>query len=428
MRKWKGLTAALLLSTAVFTGCTNEGSEQKDTQAAAEASSGVHGDITFITHRSDLLDNGTFDKYEKEFKKKYPAVSDVKVVSLKDYQTDIRVRILSNNYGDALILPNNFEKKNFPEYFEPLDDMKLFDNLYYANGQMHDDKRYAITVGVSATGLVYNKKAFSTAGITSPPKTLQEFYEACEKLKQAGITPMNLNYGSGWTLTQWGAMMVPVMNGHSDALNFMIDSDAPFQKDNEIGQAMDIIRTLIDKGYAEKDLYTDHWEDSKLSFAKEESAMFYIGNWIIPQILDAGKDAGIKPEDIGFMPLPASTTGTMNATLSSDAWYVINKNSKNKETTKAWIKFLLEESSIADDTGFIPTLRTRDSNLAQLNEFLSYKPNLIEDVSMAEAYYTTAGKAGFDIWETSFIQKAAVAPDIRTFFGEWNAKWAEARR
>ncbi|MNH71292.1 Multiple sugar-binding protein precursor [compost metagenome] len=428
MKKWRGLTAAVLLSTVVFTGCTNEGSELTHTDAAAKASSGVQGDITFITHRSDLLDNGTFDKYEKEFKKKYPAVGDVKIVSLKDYQTDIRVRILSNNYGDALILPNGFEQKNFPEFFEPLDDMGLFENLYYGNAQMQADKHYAITVGVSATGLVYNKKAFNKAGITSPPKTLQEFYEVCEKLKQAGITPVNLNYGSGWTLSQWGAMMVPVMNGRSNALNFMINSKAPFQKDNEIGQAMNIVHTLVDKGYVEKDLYTDHWEDSKLSFAQGKSAMFYIGNWIIPQILDAGKNGGIKPEDIGFMPFPVSTTDNMNATLSSDAWYVVNKNSENKETAKAWIKFLVEDSSIADDTGFIPTLRTRHSNLPQLQEFMSYKPNLIEDVGMDEAYYTIAGKAGFDIWDTGFVQKAAIAPDMRTFFSGWNAKWAQAKR
>lgn len=47
--------------------------------------------------------------------------------------------------------------------------------------------------------------------------------------------------------------------------------------------------------------------------------------------------------------------------LSNDYWLAVNKNSENKATAKAWIKFLIEESDLADELGFMPTLKTRES-------------------------------------------------------------------
>lgn len=46
---------------------------------------------------------------------------------------------------------------------------------------------YGITIGVTSVGIVYNKNAFEKAGIATLPTTLEEFYEACERLKQVGI-------------------------------------------------------------------------------------------------------------------------------------------------------------------------------------------------------------------------------------------------
>ena len=44
----------------------------------------VKGDITFYTNRTDLVEAGLYDRYEKEFKKLYPNVNDVKVVAFAD--------------------------------------------------------------------------------------------------------------------------------------------------------------------------------------------------------------------------------------------------------------------------------------------------------------------------------------------------------
>ncbi len=39
-------------------------------------------------------------------------------------------------------------------------------------------------------GLIYNKDVFEANGITELPKTLDEFYAVCDKLKASGIVPV----------------------------------------------------------------------------------------------------------------------------------------------------------------------------------------------------------------------------------------------
>ncbi|MNM22504.1 Multiple sugar-binding protein precursor [compost metagenome] len=429
MRKKRMHAWGAILMTALLTisGCDSNTATVTKQQETTGTSAEVGGSITFITNRQEMVDSGMMDRYIEGFKKKYPAVTDVKVSVMKNYDTDIRIKILTNDYGDVLLLPGDLEDKNLPEYFEPIDDLGLTDKLYYNNRKTFEDKHYAATVGVSALGLVYNKTAFEKAGIKEFPATLTAFYEACEKLKQAGIIPVYVNYASGWTLPQWGVNMAPVIQGDAKALNFMTTSDSPFQEDNPVGQSYGIIRHLIQKGYTESDLYTNHWEESKKELAEGKAAMMYLGNWVIPQILSTS-GTNVKSEDIGFMPFPASDSGKLSALMSSDAWFVINKNSKNMKTAKAWFKYLLEESDYADDNGFIPTVKTREPSLPQLKEFLAAKPALMENIELDSDFYTIASKAGFDLWSGDIVQKLAVAKNLQGEFDQWNDKWRQARQ
>ena len=49
---------------------------------------------------------------------------------------------------------------------------------------------YEIPYQMKANGYMYNKALFEQAGITEVPSTWQEFLETCQKLKDAGITPL----------------------------------------------------------------------------------------------------------------------------------------------------------------------------------------------------------------------------------------------
>ena len=73
----------LSVSAAIVAGALAIGSS---TAMAADGfnADNVKGSITFYTNRTDLVESGVYDRYEKEFKKLYPNVKSVKVVAFAD--------------------------------------------------------------------------------------------------------------------------------------------------------------------------------------------------------------------------------------------------------------------------------------------------------------------------------------------------------
>jgi len=87
----------LSLVLAACGGSKNEGNGGTDNtagngQSNAGGNTEISGEIVFATHRTDLVDNGTYDKYVSEFNKQYPNVK-VKCGSYTNYESDIRVHL-----------------------------------------------------------------------------------------------------------------------------------------------------------------------------------------------------------------------------------------------------------------------------------------------------------------------------------------------
>jgi raffinose/stachyose/melibiose transport system substrate-binding protein len=61
-----------------------------------------------------------------------------------------------------------------------------------------DGKQYGLPYSFGTEGFWYNKDIFAQAGITAPPKTLDELNSAVSKLKAANVTPIALGAGDKW--------------------------------------------------------------------------------------------------------------------------------------------------------------------------------------------------------------------------------------
>lgn len=66
-----------------------------------------------------------------------------------------------------------------------------------------EGKQYGLPFSFGIEGFWYNKDMFAQAGITSPPKTLDELNDAVSKLKAAGKTPIALGAGDKWPAAHW---------------------------------------------------------------------------------------------------------------------------------------------------------------------------------------------------------------------------------
>lgn len=421
------LAAIMSLSLLAACGSGDNGggsvSETKKPEGSAAAAKGgandnIKGKVTFLTNRTDMIDK-EYKDYAKRFKEKYPN-ADVEFEAIRDYDKNVKIRISSGDYPDIVLIPT-IPNSDLPKYFAPLDDMGLKDNIYFSDFKAAGGSMYGIAQGTNTSGIVYNKKAFAQAGITSVPKTLDEFYAACEKLKAKGIVPLASNFKDKWPLGSWVWDLPTLIANNASLGNDRAKTDTPYTLDGPYGKSMSILKTMHEKGYLEPDINSTNWEQSKKDVATGKFAMYYLGNWVINQIIENGA----KSEDIGFFPMPFDNSGKLYAPLSPDWFYGVNKNSKNLETAKAFLKWLVVDSGYDDFSGFIPVLKNKQSNLPQLAEFKSYNPTFIEGVADSDQAIAIQNKAQIEV---QAIVQEFVLGDGKAVFDKYNKQWADAKK
>jgi len=386
------------------------------------ANTALSGKIKVLTHRTDLVNDGTMDRYAAKFKEKYPN-AEIEFEGLTNYATDIKVRLTTGEAGDVNMIDSGLATSDLPKYYEPLPD-SMFDGVYFPDQMAYDGKRYGITTGVNTQGIVYNKQAFKKAGIDKVPTTLDELYADAQKLKDAGIIPLYMNYGAQWPVSNWGENSYAYVAGNAKWTDTLLSSDAPFTVDGPWGKLITIARTFVEKGWVEKDLSTNNWEMSKGEIASGKAAMYFLGNWVIPQIVGAGA----KSEDIGFFPLPYDNSGKYNAPLGGDYFIGVSKDSKNKELATAFVEFFVKESGYQADSGMMPIVKADKPESPQLSEFNSFNPTYIESEPTDPKYNEIMNKAELAIGTGAIDQELITAKDLQKAFDDMNAKWAKAKK
>ncbi|MGL6259292.1 ABC transporter substrate-binding protein [Vibrio sp. WXL210] len=382
----------------------------------------IQGEITFYTNRTDLVEAGIYDQYTQGFMQKYPEVTDVRVIAFADYQGTLRPRMNTGDYGDLVLILPSVPTEQYEKFYEPLDMYQPDEVLFYDNW-LYDDVAYGLSMGNSMEGLIYNKQVFAQANVDVPFKTLDDLYQAAEKIAAIGKTPFYINFGAQWPLQFWDKYPVTIA-GDSDVYEWMLGQDDSFSGQTAYRQSFTVLKTLVDNKWTESDLMTNSWEESKSVLANGEAGMFYLGSWFIPQVIDRG----IASEDIGFMPMPVGNEGELRVQLNSDWGYAISKHSKNKETTKAFLMYLLEETNFEEIAGFIPTLKDKQTSLSQIDELLSYSPTVIEAPVNSTDFIAVTNRAKIDFYSGGYIQDLVTASNFEKALANLDRRWNRARQ
>ncbi|GAB2845566.1 ABC transporter substrate-binding protein [Microbacterium insulae] len=425
-----GLVAAAAATTLLLTSCSGGGSGEPTSDEVA-------GDITFLTNRTDLETDGTWDAYIEEFQKEYPDVN-VTVEAITNYADDVRTRMSSpNGYGDVLLIPQ-VPADQFADFFEPLGDVGELEGTYrFLAPASYDGVAYGIALGGNANGVLYNTEVFEAAGVTEVPTTEDEFLDALQAVKDnTEAIPYYTNYKDGWPLGgQWTAN-VGALTGNADAQNEMATDPTPWVEGTDIYAIDSLLYDIVAEGLNEPDPLTTNWEQSKSDFATGKIASMVLGSWAISQFQTAAADAGASEDVVGFMAFPATAEdGTQYATIGGDYNLAINKNSSNKAAAKAWLDWLVEESGFTDTQGMISAVidAPLPSNLTSLAD---------GGVELIEAAPAPAGQEGLlsnvadtskvDIWGNIYRQqlvdvaRGQADGDKETFFADLNERWSAA--
>lgn len=431
-RRTRLMAAAAVGSLLALTAACSSG----DGGGEANDDGTPSGTLNVLTWRTDLVEDGTFDTYVEEFKKKYPEVTDVKVEGVKDYEGTVKTRMNTDDYGDVLAIPGSVTPDQFGDFFEPLGDLAEMSKEYnWLNDKSFEGKSYGIPVVGNVQGILYNKRVWEDAGITEFPTTPQEFLDDLKAIKDNGVAvaPLYTNYKDGWPLSQWDGWRGAV-TADPDALNKMAQTDTPWTDDSDYGVIDGTIYDAVAQGLTEADPTTTDWEGSKRQIGVGDIATMVLGSWAIPQMATAAKDAGADPADIAYMPTPVQVDGKFHTVAGGDYNLGINVHSKNKATARAWIDWFNHDSGYSESqVGLSPLVDGpvpdalkgfMDSvELITMNPAPEGKESLFADIDTASGIVTTDPK-----YRSQIVDDArSGARTKEQIFDDLNAKWAEGR-
>ncbi|MDQ2850602.1 MAG: ABC transporter substrate-binding protein [Actinomycetota bacterium] len=353
----RGRSVVALVAVSSFAGLGLAACGSSSGGSSSNASGPPSGTILVLTNRTDIV-NTELPAYAKEFNKIYPKVT-VKFQALSDYAGDVKTRMSTKNYGDVLLVPTDIPPAQLATFFEPLGTTAEMGKKYrFADAIANAGKVYGLATFGDANGIVYNKKIFKQAGITSEPTTPGQLITDLKAVKaKTAATPYYTNYKDGWPLA-WPAGTMGAVSGDVNANVKMASNPTPWAAGSEMNTLDNLQYTMVKQGLTEKDPTTTNWETSKSLLATGKIAMMPLGSWALPQMQLASKTAGTDPADVGFMPMPFQTNGKSNVPIGPDWTQGVSVHSSNKKAAMAWVTWFTDKSGYYKPNGGVPTLKS----------------------------------------------------------------------
>ena len=431
------LVLVMVMTTLVGCGKKSEGNEEpKDSvgsttqtddadkavsvEDATEEIAALTGKIVVATNMTNLVDS-TLAQLAKDFMDINPGAT-VEFEAIKDYEAVISTRVAGGEAPDIFQVIEGMNQDTYADYFLPLDDLDInFDEILFSRNVVGmDDTIYAISDSVNYTGVVYNKAAFSKAGITNVPTTMDEFWDVCAKLKDAGIIPMGTAFKDVWPIYPWVSwdMVQVTLDGNKEGKNVYVNQDEIF--DETMLESMNTIRKMYQMGYLESDIISANWDQFKLDISQGNIGMFYAETWFPAQVVEGGA----SQEDVGMFPFPGAKAVY---SASGKAWG-ISKDCASVDLAKAFLKYMIEDGRNAIACSTLPSDTTVAITDPFAGELLSYGL-AASDCEIADAAFTNI-KNDIELDEQAFLMSYVLEGDdtkAQELINEWNAKWAKAR-
>ncbi|WP_243714077.1 ABC transporter substrate-binding protein [Nostoc sp. 106C] len=315
-----------------------------------------------------------FEAQHPKIQVKYEVISD-------QYMDVIKTRLVGEAapdvfYLDALEAPFLMSQ----DVLEPLDayitpefDLADFEtNLL--NSFKYQNRIYGFPKDYSTLSLFYNKKAFATAGLASPPTTWEELRsysrQLTGKLNKYGFGEIPELARQAYKIKAFGGQIIGqndyatfAREGSLQGLQLVVDQ---YQKDHSSAQKSDVGTS-----------------SGSEMFGQNKVAMVIEGNWAIPYLNDTFPNLEFATAELPTM------NGIKNTMVFTVA-YVMNKQAKHKAEAWELISYLTGKEGMQKWTGTGFALPTRKS----VAEKLGYDKDPLRSPFVSGVAYATPWQAG----------------------------------
>ncbi|MBM3703152.1 MAG: carbohydrate ABC transporter substrate-binding protein [Actinobacteria bacterium] len=209
-----------------------------------------------------------------------------------------------------------------------------------------DGDMYGVPINVMQNNnLWYNISVVEDAGVQMPIESLDDFYAACESIKDAGYTPLAVGAGSGQDFW-WGTLFEAIVSGlpgGPEALAKLYNGELKPSESEVLKDGLEVMAKLMDEGYINSDHAALTWDQAGQLLSTGEAAFFVMGDWTKGLFAAAGLGANV---DYGYQSFP----GAENAFVTHLDCFVLPDGVDDIVATK-WLEFLTTAEA---ETAFCP--------------------------------------------------------------------------
>ncbi|MGG1311538.1 MULTISPECIES: ABC transporter substrate-binding protein [Cohnella] len=359
MKSWKkGFAGAMVfvLCLVLLSACGSS----SDNAASSGSSEGGSSDPSSKPVTITLMASGTkaangedflLDIMPKLVKEKFPNVT-LETSKLPDdqYETSVRTKLAAGQGPDIFWIWPRMSSMGAVDmakagYAADLSDLSFMNNISESarKDMSYEGKVYGIANGIDFLGVYYNKELFEKAGITSVPTDWESFLAACQKLKDAGITPIVMGDKDSWYI-QFGMYQIAANVVYPGEMDFDTKLQAGERSltDPKWVKTISMYKELYDKGYIVKNSLGIGGTQAAQLFVDGKAAMAFDGTWNYQALTAKGAADFTR----GFFPLPANPVGQPTyISAATSAGFAVNAKSKNVELAKQILEYLFDGQS-----------------------------------------------------------------------------------
>ncbi|MBQ2935575.1 MAG: extracellular solute-binding protein [Lachnospiraceae bacterium] len=395
------LSVAMVASMLV--GC---GGSAETAGGAAGGASGEVQEITWmfwddLNATEDLISKGykdVVDRFNKDYEGKYHVT--VVTTNLEEYYPKLNALVAAGETPDCFIVSPG---PNLDVYVDPgvAADLTSYikadgwiDTFNGGEGafsqQTYDGKIYAVPLNIAAACVFYNTEMFETAGITEMPTDWNGFLGACQKLQDAGYTPLTISAGTAWCLS----MLAGYLCDSEGVDTAAIDAGTAHWTDANVVNAANKLVEVSQ--FFQPTAAGDTNDVATANFYNEEAAMLIQGSWAIGQINGANPAFEDK---CGVFAFP----GTDGRVIAKSDSIAMSAKTEHPEAVIAFMKYFTDDTAqkyTAEVGGKIPVTKVEyDASVAPAQ--LAYVMDVFGNAKSTFGFYneslaTTEAGAAFD--------------------------------
>lgn len=191
-------------------------------------------------------------------------------------------------------------------------------------------------------GLAYNKEVLEKAGVEVPIADYASFLEACDKIKEIGVTPVYVSAQESWTSQIYllSSFTTTLMKG--DTVDNLITNKEKPQDNEDIVKIWSNVAALQENGYINEDYKSATHEMGKKAIANGEAAFYAVTDGAYGELNTEYPDC-VDKVGLTTCPMWDNADDAFVMANRSCRMLMVNKNSKKLDLAKDFVNTCLTE-------------------------------------------------------------------------------------